>query len=735
MVLHDLFVTAPKGVEELLAAELRQLGLESVRPASAGVACRATLEQAYRVCLWSRLASRVLLPLADFRASTPEELYAAVQGVDWSRHLAPDGTLAVDCHVRDSKITHSHFAALKVKDAVVDQFREATGRRPSVDVETPDLRINLYLFRNRGRLGLDLSGSALHRRGYRTEGLLAPLKENLAAALLVATGWPERAAAGEPFVDPMCGSGTLPIEAALMAGDVAPGLLRDYWGFRGWLGHDATLWEGLLDEARERRQAGLGRLPKILGFDLNARAVRVAIANLAALELAGHVHIERRALPDARCEGCGERRGLVLVNPPYGERLGADSDLPALYRLIGDTLKQRFGGWRACLFTANTRLESRLGLKGGTRRHFYNGALACELICYAVPAAQQVQTQAPAPAPAPAREAADFANRLRNNLKRLQRWAQREGADNYRVYDADLPDYNFAVDLYQGERRWVHAQEYQAPARIDPARAEARRRAALAVMAEVLAVPPDQVFYKVRQRQKGADQYRRQGRGGRFHEVREHGCRLRVNFEDYLDTGLFLDHRPVRRRIQAQAAGKRFLNLFCYTGAATVHAVVGGAISSLSVDLSARYLDWARANLQLNGADEAAHRLLRADVMAWLRQPDTRREHGGRFDLVFVDPPTFSNSKRMENPFDVQRDHVELIRRSMDLLAPGGELVFSTNLRGFRLDRDGLGRFQIDDISRATIAEDFRRRSNIHHCFRIRGLAERSGVSFEGVQT
>ncbi len=718
MTQHELFVTVPRGVETLLAAELEGLGLAGVRAAGAGVACLGTLEQAYRVCLWSRLASRVLLPLADFRAETPEALYAGVQGVDWSEHLAADGTLAVDCHVRDSKLTHSHFAALKVKDAVVDQFRERTGMRPSVDVETPDLRINLYLFRNRARLALDLSGSALHRRGYRTEGLLAPLKENLAAALLVAAGWPGRAAAGEPFVDPMCGSGTLPIEAALMAGDVAPGLLRDYWGFLGWRGHDAALWRGLLEEARERRQAGLSRLPKILGFDLNARAVKVAIANLAAVELTGHVHIERRALPKARCEGCGGRRGLVLVNPPYGERLGTDSDLPALYRLIGDTLKQRFGGWQACLFTANTRLESRLGLKGGKRRSFYNGALACELICYAVPAPRRVEAQATAG------EAADFANRLRKNLKRLQRWAQREGVDNYRVYDADLPDYNFAVDLYQGERRWVHAQEYQAPARIDPARAERRRRAALAVMAEVLEVPPAQVFYKVRQRQKGADQYQRQGRGGRFHEVREHGCRLRVNFEDYLDTGLFLDHRPVRRRIQARAAGKRFLNLFCYTGAATVHAVVGGAASSLSVDLSARYLDWARANLQLNGADEACHRLLRADVMAWLRQPDTQREQGGRFDLIFVDPPTFSNSRRMETVFDVQRDHVELIRRSMALLAPGGELLFSTNLRGFCLDRDRLGRFRIEDMGRATIAEDFRRRSNIHHCFCIRRIHE-----------
>ncbi len=709
-VVHDLFVTTPKGMESLLAAELRQLGIGDVRPSGAGVGCRATLEQALRICLWSRLASRVLLALDSFRASSPEELYAGVRAVDWSEHLSETGTLAVDCHVRDSKITHSRYAALTVKDAVVDQLRERTGTRPSVDVERPDIRINLYVLRNRARLSLDLSGAALHRRGYRSEGVVAPLKENLAAALLIEAGWPQRAAAGEPFVDPMCGSGTLPIEAALMAADIAPGLQRDYYGFPGWRGHDAALWRRLLEEARQRRDTGLQTLPKILGFDIDGRAVRAAHANLAAAGLTGRVHIERRALADARCEGCGERRGLVLVNPPYGERIGADSDLPALYREIGQTLRAHFPGWRACLFTGNTGLESRLGLKREKKSVFHNGALACELICYPVPEAEKRADGAPG-------EARDFANRLRKNLKRLQRWAQREGIGCYRVYDADLPDYNFAVDLYQGEGRWVHAQEYQAPARIDPERAERRRQAALGVIAEVLEVSPDNVFYKVRRRQKGAEQYQRQGRRGRFYEVGEYGCRLRVNFEDYLDTGLFLDHRPVRRRIQDEAAGKRFLNLFCYTGVATVHAAAGGAVSSVSVDLSARYLEWAEQNLRLNGVSTEQHRLVRADVMQWLKTPDVIRQYRGQFDLVFVDPPVFSNSKRMDDVFDVQKHHVELIRRAMALLAPGGQLIFSTNLRRFRLDCSRLDRFVIEDISRASIPEDFSRRANIHHCF------------------
>lgn len=719
--MHDFFVTTPKGMESLLAGELRQLGIAAPRVGRAGVACRGSLEQAYRVCLWSRLASRVLLGLGHFEAASPEALYEGIRGLDWGLHLSPDGTLAVDAQVRDSSIRHSHYAALTVKDAVVDQFRERTGSRPSVDTERPDVRINLYLIKNRARLSLDLSGASLHRRGYRARGVAAPLKENLAAALLIESGWPALAAEGAPCVDLMCGSGTLPIEAALIAGDIAPALQRAYFGFLGWRGHEADLWQRLREEALQRRAEAAGRIPKLLGFDVDRRAVSAAQANLAAAGLGGCVHIERRPLEQARCEGCGERRGLVLINPPYGERIGAGSGLPALYRSIGQTLKQHFPGWRAALFTGNAALESRLGLKRDKRTRLYNGPIACELIQYPLPAARSAVSQRPVlPGEYPGEDVQAFSNRLRKNARHYARWAARAGIDCYRVYDADLPDYALAVDLYQGDSRWVQVQEYQAPARIDPERAAQRCQAALGAIGEVLEVAPEKVFYKQRRRQRGAAQYSRQARSGRFHPVREFNARFLVNLEDYLDTGLFLDHRPLRRLIQEQAAGKRFLNLFCYTGAATVHAALGGASESLSVDLSKRYLAWAERNLLLNGCDPARHRRLRADVLAWLEQAEVKRELGGRFDLALVDPPAFSNSKRMNGVFDVQRDHVTLIRRSMALLKPDGQLFFSTNLRRFELDRDGLRGYRIDNLSQWSIPEDFKRRPDIHRCFSIR---------------
>ncbi|MCE5191341.1 MAG: THUMP domain-containing protein, partial [Actinomycetia bacterium] len=251
MTTHTFIATCATGIEPLLAGELRALGASDVRESRSAVSFSGTLETAYRACLWSRLASRILLTVATFPAMTAEDLYTGVAAVEWERHLSAETTIAVDAVGRTPGITHSGFAALKVKDAVVDQLRERTGERPSVDLEAPDVRLNLRLHKGAGSLSIDLSGEPLHRRGYRAPGeqAEAPLKENLAAALLVRAGWPAIARAGGSLFDPMCGSGTLVIEGALMAADRAPGLLRQRWGFDGWLGHDADVWHAVLDEA------------------------------------------------------------------------------------------------------------------------------------------------------------------------------------------------------------------------------------------------------------------------------------------------------------------------------------------------------------------------------------------------------------------------------------------------------------------------------------------------------
>jgi 23S rRNA (guanine2445-N2)-methyltransferase / 23S rRNA (guanine2069-N7)-methyltransferase len=640
--------------------------------------------------------------------------------LDWSQHLAPDGTLAVDFNAARSRITHTHFGALKVKDAIVDQFRDACGERPSVDVERPDVRINVYLLKNEARVSLDLSGESLHRRGYRERGVAAPLKENLAAAILLYAGWLTVAKRGGAFVDPLCGSGTLPIEAALIAGDVAPGLQRTYFGFLHWRGHEPDIWKRLLDEAMERREQGLATLPPIVGYDLNAKAVHAALDNIARADLRGKVHVERRDLTAADVPA---EFGLLVSNPPYGERIGSASDLPALYAQWGTLLRERFSGWRAALFTGNPDLARSVGLRPRRERILNNGPIECKLYNYEVMPEEFVTPVDTAPRErrlepheGPLSEnARAFENRLRKNLKHLGKWARREDIACWRVYDADLPEYALAIDLYQSDKLYVHVQEYEAPVTIEPEKADQRAREALAVIPAVLGIPAEQMTFKVRRRQKGAAQYEKFGSDSGFHQVREGRCRLLVNLGDYLDTGLFLDHRITREIIEAKAAGKRFLNLFAYTGAGTVHAAMGGARSTVSVDMSATYLEWARRNLDLNGFAGAAHQLIQADCVAWLEQAAHAQ---ASFDLVFLDPPTFSNSKRMETTFDVQRDHVRLIRHALALLAPGGELVFSTNFRKFRLDAAAFADdVDLADMTRATLPPDFERNPRIHYCW------------------
>ncbi len=715
--IHRFFATAAKHLEPLLAEELRGLGAEEVKETHGGVGFGGPLALAYRVCLWSRLANRVLLVLGRLPAESAEALYEAARSVHWDDHFGLDATFAVDCHLSQSSISHSQFAALKIKDAVVDQFRERLGARPSVALERPAVRINAYLYRDQLTLGLDLAGASLHRRGYRQEGVAAPLKENLAAAVLVRAGWPELAASGGVLVDPMCGSGTLPIEAGLMAADIAPGLRRTHWGFLGWRQHDGPCWRALLEEAEERRARGLGAPFEIRGYDADAAVVRIARANVERAGLGDRVRIECRELAEATPPP-DTGPGLVVVNPPYGERLSSASELQVLYRRLGDRLRTQFPGWRAAVLTGNPELGKRMGLRARRFHSLYNGPIECRLLHFEVqPEWFVIEGHGPRPLPEAERGAGAemFANRLRKNLKQLRRWLQQEGIDCYRLYDADMPEYALAVDVYRGETRWLQVQEYAAPPTVDPKAARLRLREALGVLGEVLEVPAEQIFFKVRRRQRGGAQYERLAEQRRFHEVREDGCRFWVNFEDYLDTGLFLDHRQTRALLGGWAKGKRFLNLFAYTGTATVYAAKGGARTTTSLDLSRTYLDWAQRNLTLNDLGGPQHELIPADCLQWLRQMRGRRQ----FDLIFLDPPSFSTSKRMQGTLDVQRDQVTLIEGAMGLLAPGGTLVFSCNLRGFTLDQAALAAFKLRDLSRETLPKDFERHRRSHHCWAI----------------
>ncbi len=736
---HNFFATSPLGLELLLADELRGLGAEDVKDGRAGVSFSAELETAYRVCLWSRLANRILLKLGNFQAESPEQLYEGISDIDWAIMMLPDASLAVDFASSRSRITHTQFGAQKVKDAIVDQFRELCGIRPSVRLDRPDIRVNVYLDKDIASVSLDLSGESLHKRGYRLEGGIAPLKENLAAAVLLRAGWPQIAKAGGELVDPMCGSGTLLVEAAWMAADIAPGLMRDYYGFQGWKHHRPDIWEGLLQDAQNRREIGLASLPTITGYDLDRWAVHAAIDNIDRAGLQGLIRVEKQEAKYARPHS---PNGLLVVNPPYGERLGDEESLVGLYTELGGLLRQHFPGWKASVLTGNPEMAFKLGIRARKFYKLYNGAIECKLFNFEIDPeryftphedesglseetrkAKQLMRHAQKLAKkeetGPGAEM--FANRLRKNLKNLGKWARQQGISCYRLYDADLPEYAVAVDVYQSDQTWLHVQEYEAPSTIDPVKAEHRLTEALSVMPQVLEIPPERLILKIRRKQKGTAQYEKLADAARFHQVEEGGCRFWVNFEDYLDTGLFLDHRPTRLMIQSMAKDKHFLNLFAYTGTATVHAALGGASSTTSIDMSNTYMDWARQNLELNGIKGYHHELIQADCLAWLDAQLDKR--GNLYDLIFLDPPTFSNSKRMDSAFDIQRDHVDMLHKTARLLTPNGQLIFSTNFRKFKLDGDALQGLAVEDISSKTIPKDFERNPRIHYCWIINKTA------------
>jgi len=734
---HAYVATVPRGLSDLLARELESFGAVQPREHSAAVLFSGTLESGYRACLWSRSASRVLLQLAAFDAATADEFYAQARAFDWSAHIDPARSIACEFTGTHPTITHSHFGALRLKDAICDRLRDDTGARPDVELSRPAVRLHAHANGTHVTLSLDLAGEGLHRRGYRSEAGDAPLRENLAAGVLLRARWPQVAARGDEFLDPMCGSGTLVIEAAMIAAQRAPGLQRDYFGFLGWKGHDAPLWQRLKSEAVERAQLRIASV--VRGSDIDQPVLAAAAANAQRAGVSGLIRLEQHAVASVR-PLTGEP-GLICTNPPYGERLGDAVQARTAFAELGANLREHFAGWDAAILSADADSTRALRLRSYRVHELWNGAIAVRLLRIDLGApgaaddeARRQQQQAEAAA---SPGALMFANRLLKNVKRLTKLALRAQASCYRLYDADMPEYSFAIDRYavaMAGTVHLHVQEYAAPASIDVDAARRRRREALSSLSGALQVAPEHIHLRLRQRQSGPDQYQRQSNAAgssandRTLTVEEGGLKFLVNLDDYLDTGLFLDHRLTRARLRERARGARFLNLFCYTASATVYAASGGARSTLSIDLSNSYLDWAAQNFALNSLDPAQHRLERADCRAWLHAAVEQADKAGQagaprgaapFDLIFLDPPTFSNSKRMQGVLDVQRDHPELIDLCMRLLAPGGLLLFSTNAQRFRPDPAMEQRWQVKDISAQTLPFDFERNPRIHRCYEI----------------
>ncbi|CAG9412416.1 Ribosomal RNA large subunit methyltransferase K/L [Providencia alcalifaciens] len=698
--MNSLFASTARGLEELLKTELEALGASQCKVAQGGVYFQADDRVMYQSLLWSRLASRILLPLNDFDVYSDLDLYLGVQAIDWSEIFSVDDTFVVHFTGTNEEIRNSQYGALKVKDAIVDSFVRKLDQRPDVARQEADIRINVYLNKERASVALDLSGDSLHIRGYRDLAGQAPLKETLAAAIISRSGWQKNT----PMVDPMCGSGTLLIEAAMIAADRAPGLYRQHWGFNAWLKHNPELWREVVTEAQVRFRQGLkDTTSRFYGFDIDKRVLDMARANARRAGLQDLITFNHGDAAALENPVKTDIKGTIISNPPYGERLESEPALIALHSQFGRVVKARFPGWRLSIFSASPELLSCLQLRSEREFKAKNGPLDC---------VQKNYQLAETPSETVAEISPDFANRLRKNQKKLAKWAKQQGVDCYRLYDADLPEYNVAVDIY-GEK--VVVQEYAPPKTVDERKARQRLFDVITATMNVLGLTSNQLVLKTRQRQKGKQQYEKLAQKDDFFLVQEYNAKLLVNLTDYLDTGLFLDHRIARRMLGEMSRGKDFLNLFCYTGTATVHAGLGGAKSTTSVDMSRTYLEWAEKNLQANQLTGRQHRLMQADCLNWLANADEQ------FDLIFIDPPTFSNSKRMDGTFDVQRDHVQLITHLKRMLRRGGTVMFSNNKRGFKMDLEALTELGLkaQEITAKTRSEDFARNRQIHNCWLI----------------
>lgn len=728
-----LFITGHKGFETLLFHELRKI-LQScdsqVTKQYGGVEVIGDIENAYRVCLHSRLANRVFCQLKTFKVEDEDELYKGISEIDWSEHFAARNTFAVSATLSRSNMDHTHYASLKIKDAIVDQFRERFDARPTVERTHPDVHIHINIHKNQAKLSLDLSGESLHKRGYRIEHAGAPLKEHLAASMIAHAGWTFDSAKTHRFVDPMCGSGTFAIEAAMIAANIAPGLDRDYFGFLNWNSHDSALWATCLEQAEEQVVNSVDT--QIFASDYDANAIQIAKDNAERAGVEDLIDFSHQEIATFSIEP-GTRPAIILCNPPYGERLQSEQGLASLYGEIGNSLK-RLAPAEAHIISANPDLLHRLRLSRHYKKTLRNGPIDCLLASFQIAETDSKPAEIIARQPV-SEESADLKdyqqesitpllNRLQKNAKHMGRWAKRNEVHCYRVYDADLPEFSFALDIYQSEVNpaihWYHLQEYQAPKTIEEKKAESRIELAKQAVKQVFAIEDQYLFSKTKKRQRGNQQHQKQDSQGELFQVKEGAASLLINLSDYLDSGLFLDHRLTRQLISNYASNKTVLNLFCYTGSAGVQAALGGAKQVLNVDMSTTYLKWAQENYDINQlSDESKYQFLRADVVELLNNP-ARFDIEQKFDMVLLDPPSFSNSSKMIESLDILRDHEDLVEKSMQLLDKKGLLIFFTSKKGFKISPVLAEKYQVTEITRDTISEDYKRRPGIHKVWEIR---------------
>lgn len=733
---YEFFVTCAQGLEHVLGDELRGLGIKKPRPLTGGVSFHGGLQEAYTALLWSRVASRVLCVLARVDAADSDELYRGVRTILWEEHIGSGSTIAVSARGTSETLRDTRFTGLRVKDAICDYLREQTGERPNVDTAAPDILVQVSLRGKRATVSIDLSGGSLESRGYEQahRGFRGEMRETLAAAMLLQAGWPSACRAGEILVDPACMTATLAIEAALIACDIAPGITREHWGFSSWLHHDDELWGRILDEADQRAQDARRRTC-VYAAESRDDAYECAVMRAKRAGVGECIDFERSQKTLFEKTEKGSDPILFACNLMTSADV-VPASMPAFYAALGASVQKLGRVDRCALLSDDTDLTSILGYEELSSIATRSGNEPCSIYVYKCTYEHTMQNNVVVRGQEIAvhdKGAQQFADRLNKVFKQRKKWAQQNKVYAYRVYDADLPDYNMAIDVYRGAAKdegktLVHVAEYAPPKQIDPAKAARRMTDALNIVCAVFELPMNNVFVKRRKRAKGGSQYAKAETQGSRAETSnsgklttcENGLLFEVDLASYLDTGLFLDHRDTRALVARFAKGKSFLNLFAYTGTASVYAAAGGAKFTTTVDLSNTYLQWGQRNMELNGLMNGHQEFERADCIAWIQQT---RHTKMRWDLIFVDPPTFSNSAKMgKRSWDVQRDHAELLIGASRLLTRTGTMMFSCNLRGFKPDVEALAKagVAIVDITDRTIPQDFERNLQVHHCYLLR---------------
>ena len=669
------------------------------------------LEVGYAACLWSRFGSRIFLNIGEFPCHSEDDLYKFSLDFDWTAHMDEHTTFSIGVSLGATEITHSRYALLRVKDGLVDFFRQTTGDRPTVEAGRPDIRFHVHVDNSTASLNIDLSGESLHRRGYRAQAGEAPLKENLAAAIVALSGFSKSTSVDTVFLDPMCGSATLLIEAALIYGDTAPGLSRNYFGFFGWKQHNQTLWSSLIDDAIVREEDKSDKpWPQLLGYDADQEIVAVARKNIRLAGLENRIQVKQAELHWLQKPA---DKGYLVTNPPYGERLLEKSEAAVLYSYLGRKLAEQFSGWNFGILLSNPDLGEKLGLKTQEKHRLYNGPISCRLHCGTAqspllrpPFSWQISSQ-----PIDG-EGAPLANRLRKNLKKLLRWAEREQVHCFRIYDRDLPDFNFTIECYD---RLIFVREYRAARNIDPKRVDKRFQLALSTLRDLFGIGRSRILIRRAHSHSGKKLSNdRKKAVPKMVEIQEVNCRFLLDFNHQKTTGLLFHLRDIHRQIYNHSSGKRFLHIYCSSGQATIQAAAAGSVTTTTLSPSLESIEWCRRNLAVNGFSSSCHPTVQIDPYKWLKKDKNL------YDLILVSPQVSLLSFKESRLLNLQQTHSELISLCMRHLAPKGTLLFCTDMKKFKLDTELATRFTVKDISRKTLPEDCRRNPTIHKCWELR---------------